>query len=78
MMYIQCKLQKENRYQVSWIPEKFAVLNKILKLKENEIWEDGWKVIEIGGLKLEKVPHVPTLIRHHRKKTGDSNERCFP
>lgn len=50
--YIQCRLQKENLQTVSWIPERFAVLDKIIKIKRNEEWDNGWKVTLVGS-KLE-------------------------
>lgn len=43
MNFRQCKLQKDNRVLVSWIPDKFAKIGKLLRLKE----DDGWKVIEV-------------------------------
>lgn len=39
----QVRLRKGNIEQVSWIPSKFAVKGKFLKLKE----EDGWEVVEV-------------------------------
>ncbi len=39
----QCKLQKENTFQTSWIPEKFAKVGNYVNLKESK----GWKVIEV-------------------------------
>jgi hypothetical protein len=35
--------------QVSWIPEKFAVQGKYLKLLEDDVWENGWLVMQVGG-----------------------------
>jgi len=37
---------KENgqSYQTAWIPAKFSILGKVVKLKE----EDGWKIIAVG------------------------------
>ena len=42
--YKQCILRKGNIQTTSWIPEKYAKVNKVLKLKA----VDGWKVIEVG------------------------------
>ena len=43
--YRQCNLTKTTEdselHQVSWIPEKFAVKGKFVKLKEGNEWEDG-------------------------------------
>ena len=34
---------------MAWIPDKFAVVGKILKLKnDDKEWEDGWVVMSVG------------------------------
>ena len=43
-MYRQCELKRGNTKMTSWIPEEFARVGKVLKLKD----EDGWKVISVG------------------------------
>lgn len=73
--YRQCKLARKNETQVSYIPEKYAILNKILKLKNHHgVWENGWKV-EFVGARMEdsEVPDVHKQIRQHRKNTGDAD-----
>jgi hypothetical protein len=49
LYYYQCELRKEinNGYKtdVAWLPEKYAIIGKYLKINE----EDGWKVIWIGA-----------------------------
>lgn len=35
--------------QVSWIPEAFAKIGKFLRLRENDVWENGWQVVQVGG-----------------------------
>ena len=79
MLYKQCRLSKKNQsgnetWQVSYIPAKFAVVGKILKLKDNNgEWDDGWKVISAGVPVEEKLlPDYRKQIREHRKNTGDS------
>lgn len=51
--YRQCNLEKKlpngTLNQVSYIPEQFAKLGKYLKLKEGELWENGWMVVCVGG-----------------------------
>ncbi len=44
----QCKLVKGKATTVSWLPEKFAEVDKFVKLKENGKWADGWKVDFVG------------------------------
>lgn len=42
----QCLLLKEGRiHRMAWIPEKFAIKNKVLKIKG----EDGWVVHKVGS-----------------------------
>lgn len=41
-MVQQCKLRRKNTTKVVWIPQKYAVKGKFLRLKE----VDGWEVME--------------------------------
>ena len=55
MKYTQCCLAKKQtnsvRVQTAWIPEKFAIKGKYLRLKE----DDGWLVTAVyGTIKLEE------------------------
>lgn len=45
--YKQCGLIKDGRHLVSWLPVRYAVKGKFLKLKNTE-WENGWEVISVG------------------------------
>ena len=49
----QCNLEKKIPTgvlrQVSWIPENFAIVGRYVKLKEGDVWEDGWKVASVGA-----------------------------
>lgn len=83
MIYNQCTLVKRESTndpdakivttQVSYIPKKYAQLNRVLKLKEGDIWEDGWKITSVGSDTPEdQVPDVHSDIKGHRKMTGDS------
>ena len=40
--HVQCSLRKESRHTVAWIPERYAIVGKVVKLLD----EDGWEVIE--------------------------------
>ena len=42
---LQCKLQRGRVFTTTWLPIKFAVKGKFLKLKENDIWTNGWQVV---------------------------------
>lgn len=50
--YTQCTLTKVSkdgvRTQTAWLPAQFAK-SKYVKIKENGVWEDGWKVESHGG-----------------------------
>lgn len=76
LKYRQCSLHNiyTNSLQVSYIPDKFAILNKIIKLKENEQWVDGWKVVYVSSRAVDEVnlPNVHKDVKGHRKMTGDS------
>lgn len=75
--YRQCVLTKKMevgiKQQVSFIPEKYAVKNKVLKLKNGDDWENGW-VVEHAGENLvdeDLLPDYHDEIKKHRKATGD-------
>lgn len=50
-LYCFCKLQRGNVFQVSYIPEKFAVVGKNLKLSS----ESGW-IVRSAGKKPVRLP----------------------
>lgn len=52
--YTQCRLEKPIKtggvkVQTTWIPSRFAVQDKYLKLKEDGEWENGWQVKHLGS-----------------------------
>ncbi len=77
MIYTQCSLQKDNRSQVAWIPKKFATVDAILRIKQGEDWEDGWKVMKTHQT-VEEPCHYTKAVRVHRKRTGDSEPKQTP
>ena len=44
MYYRQCELKRGETRMTSWIPEEFAKVGKVLKLKD----VDGWVVFSVG------------------------------
>ena len=40
MNYKQCTMRKKNTIDVAWIPEKFAIVGKYLRIGD----DNGWKV----------------------------------
>ena len=79
MKYSQCILEKtENNgvlKLVTYIPEKYAKMNKkvSLKNKETDEWENGFVVTFVGGFITEEdLPDSHSQIKAHRKATGDA------
>jgi hypothetical protein len=75
--YRQCRLEKKIStgvlQQVSYIPEPFCVVGKILKLKENNGWSNGWEVLSAGEKRDGAVlPDPHQEIKNLRRATGDS------
>ncbi len=48
-MFKQCVLRNGSTYQVAWLPEHLAHINKILEIKS----ENGWEVIEVAQIRLD-------------------------
>lgn len=48
--YIQCSLKNGNTYTTTWLPVRFAVEGKYVKLKQKDgSWWDGWLVTSASG-----------------------------
>ena len=58
-MYVQCALEKGDRLDVVWIPEKFARKGELLGLKKDGLWDEGWRVVRVYG----KLP-VESVLMH--------------
>ena len=68
--YKQCVLSKGSVQTVTWIPEKFAKKNKVLKIREHGEWDDGWKVESVGARQSEvAVFMLRDSYRGHRRTT---------
>jgi hypothetical protein len=79
IFYRQCRLVKKlpvgTAHQTSWLPESFAIVGKVLKLRNGaEDWGDGWVVESVSEQKLaeDQLPDPHRQIKDHRKATGDS------
>lgn len=70
--YVQCVLRKNNLVRTSWIPKEFAIPGKILKLRDNDKWDDGWQVEQAGSTTYLDDLDINRSIREHKKRTGDS------
>ena len=73
--YKQCLLHKiidkKTHVRISWIPIKFCKKNKLLKLKINNNWEDGWFVHKIWSETADedKIERLKMQCFHCREKT---------
>ena len=74
--YRQCLMVRKQdgatESYVSWLPAKFGVLGKSLKLKFGNVWSDDWKVISASPAKsYEQVPDQHADVIGHLERTGD-------
>ena len=53
-LYKQCSMTRGNVRRVEWLPVKYAVVGKALKLRMGDVWEDGWVVETANGESQEK------------------------
>lgn len=81
-IYRQCGLIRDLGNErtaglVSYLPVRFAKMNRIVKLKQDDgQWEDGWKVVSVGaGVDADQTPDSHRAIKRHRDRTGDSLRR---
>ena len=72
----QCKLQKlvgkTTSEVVSWIPEKFAVVGKVVKIRDDKTdeWSDGWVVASVSDRLMEKG-ELEKLEKQHKDHRMD-------
>ena len=52
--FTQCHLIREGVEHDAWVESRFAVLNKVLKVRFDGEWEDGWVVTSVGGTRSER------------------------
>jgi hypothetical protein len=70
MYYLkQCILEKENKKTTAYIPEKFANLNKLIKIDE---LEGSWKIIEVSDQR--KTSHEMNIISQNYKRTRKTSD----
>lgn len=67
--YIQCALQKNNFHHMAWIPEKFAVKGRIIRIEE----DDGWEVVGVsdGVVKSAKEADAQSQLYKKTRKASD-------
>lgn len=83
--HCQCKLRRGNQILHSWIPAKYAQINRSLGLKDEEgNWEEGWVVEKIWDEQRSlDVLARADLWKHHREGTdayrdGDNGWETVP
>lgn len=71
-LYTQCILLKGNLRQTSWIPAKFAVKGRVLKLRDaQDKWDDGWVVAQTYS---SWSSHRVDSLRQARRNLGSVEE----
>ncbi|AFU87968.1 hypothetical protein CcrColossus_gp098 [Caulobacter phage CcrColossus] len=66
----QCRLERNGAVQVAWIESKFAKPTKVVKIKVDGEWEDGWVVAKTGTtLPAETVQKRERDFKSHRRAT---------
>ena len=69
--YNQCWLLRGNARQMAWIPAKFAVQGRYLKLTENGKTEDGWQVVGVGAQLAEETVRERSQDFKHTRQASD-------
>lgn len=72
-MYTQCELRKVDSPGVStmsWIPSKFAYRGRVLNLKMDDGWQNGWIVSQVySAVSDDAAMDMRDAYRYHRKNT---------
>lgn len=56
---------------MAWIPEKFAILEKYIKIKKKDnTWEDGWQVKGIHSEVRKSATDADKASQGHKKFGG--------
>ena len=82
--YVQCAMRRNiaggSVQTTSYIPQEFAKVGRVLRLKDDNVgWVDGWVVECVGDVIVEGdgLPDSHKAIKNHRKSTGDSTPRLL-
>ena len=77
MMCKQClmmrKIDDKEILMTSWIPEKFAIKDSIIKLQDRETkkWTDGWKVVIVGTKRKQREVIERSQDYKNQRKASD-------
>ena len=67
IIYTQCLLRKDGYEQVAYIPQKFATVGRMLRLKG----DDGWQVKEVFSIAtLDEIEVNKPVIQHMKIVSG--------
>ena len=69
--YAQCWLVRGNARQMAWIPAKFAVAGRYLKLTDAGQTEDGWRVAGVGASLPEDTIRERSQDYKHTRQASD-------
>lgn len=71
MMYVQCKLRKENAVDVAWIEDKKIEVGKIVEIKRPDgTFDPGWHIeATYGRVDKEQMLVARDVWKDHRKVT---------
>lgn len=73
--HCQCVLERisgnSRSVLISWIPEKYAVVDQFLEIKNNGFWEDGWRVHRVDTCLPSKEVGVRSRDHLRQRKFSD-------
>ena len=74
--YKQCEVRRDEAIRLTWLPLRYAVEGRVLRLRDHGEWTDGWIVTAVYA-DTERIvaPDPQREIRRHRRATGDSQKR---
>lgn len=74
----QCQLERSTTtgkvVQTTWLPSRYATRGAHLRLRDDGVWTDGWKVVVVGS-ESARAPNAHADARAHRRATGDALPR---
>ena len=69
--YCQCKMKRNSEGRVGWIPLEFAKVGRVLKLKINNKWQNGWTVKSVGSM--EDAKYIEEHERDYKEQRKASD-----
>ena len=70
-LYRQCWLARGSARQMAWLPEKFAVAGRFLRLTDSGVSEDGWQVTGVGAQMTEEHVRERSQDYKHTRQASD-------